>query len=100
MLMVLADYKQLIRIKIYFITNVFKEENISDYGAKYQSIKNTFAELQYFGNIKLPENFHKTKSKNKVRSNVSKSKFKKKVLKAKRIDFPRVFMNHLKWIIK
>ncbi len=72
-----------VKKKIYFITNVFKEENISDYGAKYQSIKNTFAELQYFGNIKLPENFHKTKSKNKVRSNVSKSKFKKNVLKAK-----------------
>ena len=58
-----------IKKKIYFIVNVFKEENIDDYNIKYQSIKNTFAELQHFGNIKLPENFHITKDKIKVRSN-------------------------------
>jgi len=72
-----------VKKKIFFITNIFKEENISDYNVKYQSIKNTFAELQHFGNIKLPDNFHKSKNKINVRSNVSKSKFKKNVLKAK-----------------
>ena len=72
-----------VKKKIFFIKNIFKEENIPDYKLKYQSIKNTFAELQHFGNIKLPENFHKNNNKVKVRSNISKSKFKKIVLKAK-----------------
>tara|TARA_Y100000590_G_scaffold31828_1_gene35169 strand:+ start:1487 stop:2944 length:1458 start_codon:yes stop_codon:yes gene_type:complete len=69
--------------KIFFIQNIFKEENIPDYELKYQSIKKTFTEFQHFGNIKLPENFHKSNKKTKVRSNISKSKFKKIVLKAK-----------------
>ena len=72
-----------IKKKIFFIQNIFKEENIGDYKLKYQSIKNTFTELQHFGNIKLPENFHKSNKKIKVRSNISRSKFKKIVLKAK-----------------
>ncbi len=72
-----------VKKKIFFIRNVFKEENIDDYKLKYQSIKNTFSELQHFGNIKLPENFHKSNKKIKVHSNISKSKFKKIVLKAK-----------------
>ena len=69
--------------KIFFIQNIFKEENIDNYELKYQSIKNTFIELQHFGNIKLPENFHKSNKKIKVRSNISRSKFKKIILKAK-----------------
>ena len=72
-----------VKKKIFFIQNIFKEENIVDYQLKYQSIKNTFTELQHFGNIKLPENFHKSNNKIKVRSNISRSKFKKNVLKAK-----------------
>ena len=72
-----------VKKKIFFILNVFKEESIADYKLKYQSIKNTFSELQHFGNIKLPGNFHKSNNKIKVRSNISKSKFKKNVLKAK-----------------
>ena len=69
--------------KIFFIQNIFKEENIENYKIKYLSIKKALLELQYFGNISLPENFHKTNNKIKVRSNISKSKFKKNVLKAK-----------------
>ncbi len=72
-----------VKKKIFFIRNLFKEENIIDYEIKYQSIKNKFRELEHFGNIKLPEGFHKSNGKIKVRSNVSKSKFKKIVLKAK-----------------
>ena len=72
-----------VKKKIFFIQNIFKEENIPDYELKYQSIKKTFTEFQHFGNIKLPENFHKSNKKTKVRSNISKSKFKKIVLKAK-----------------
>ena len=72
-----------VKKKILFIQNIFKEENIVNYKLRYQSIKNTFIELQHFGNIKLPENFHKSNKKIKVKSNISKSKFKKIVLKAK-----------------
>ena len=72
-----------VKKKIFFIKNIFKEEIIGDYKLEYQSIKNTFRELQNFGNIKLPENFHKNKKRIKVRSNISKSRFKKIVLKAK-----------------
>ncbi len=69
--------------KIFFIQNIFHEENIVDYKTKYHSIKKNFKEFQYFGNITLPENFHISKKKIKVRSNISKLKFKKNVLKAK-----------------
>ncbi len=69
--------------KIYFIENVFKEENIPNYYIKYHSIKKIFSELQHFGNIKLPEKFHINKNKIKIKSNISKSKFKKNVHKAK-----------------
>ncbi len=50
--------------KIFYIYNVFKDENILDYQLKYQKIKNNFKELQNFGKINLPENFHKNKKKN------------------------------------
>tara|TARA_Y100001970_G_scaffold148309_1_gene182042 strand:+ start:5248 stop:6705 length:1458 start_codon:yes stop_codon:yes gene_type:complete len=69
--------------KIFYIYNVFKDENILDYQLKYQKIKNNFKELQNFGKINLPENFHKNKKKIKVKSNITKSKFKDIVLKAK-----------------
>ena len=72
-----------VKKKIFFIENIFKEETIIDYELKYQSIKNTFNELQHFGNIELPKNFHNTSKKIKVKSNISKSKFEKNVLKAK-----------------
>ncbi len=72
-----------VKKKIFFIQNIFKEENIPNYKIKYQSIKKEFSELKYFGNIKLPENFYKSNKKIKVRSNISKSIFKKNVLKAK-----------------
>ena len=52
-----------VKKRIFFIRNIYKEENIADYEFEYQEIKNTFRELQYFGNIKLPENFHRSKKK-------------------------------------
>ena len=73
-----------IKKKIFYIHNVFKEENIHNYEIKYNSIKNTFIELQNYGNICLPENFNKSEKKLKIRSNISKSKFIKNVLKAKK----------------
>ena len=72
-----------IKRKIFFIENLFKEEIIKDYDLKYNVIKNKFKELQHFGKIKLPDNFHKNKKKINIKSNISKSKFKQIVLKAK-----------------
>ncbi len=72
-----------IKKKIFFVQNVFKEENITNYKLEYEKIKNTFNDLGHYGNINLPSNFHKSKKIIKVKSNVSKSKFKNIVLKAK-----------------
>ncbi len=69
--------------KIFFVENIFKEENILDYKIKYQSIKNKFSELSHYGAIELPHNFHKSNKKIKVKSNISRSTFNKIVLKAK-----------------
>ncbi len=69
--------------KIFYIQNIFKDEQINNYDLKYQSIKTTFKELKNFGKIKLPENFHKNKKKIKIKSNISKRNFKRIVLKAK-----------------
>ena len=63
--------------KIFFVENIFKDEKINDYKNKYNSIKKTFHELQHFGHIRLPDNFHKNNKKIKVKSNISKSRFKK-----------------------
>ena len=72
-----------IKKKIFYIQNIFRDEKIYDYELKYQSIKNTFTEFKHFGNISLPENFYKSNKKIKIKSNISKSNFKKMVLKAK-----------------
>ncbi len=69
--------------KIFFVENIFKDEKINDYKNKYNSIKKTFHELQHFGHIRLPDNFHKNNKKIKVKSNISKSRFKKNVTTAK-----------------
>ncbi len=72
-----------VKKKIFFIRNIFKEEYISDYSIRYQSIRDTFKELLHFGEIKLPQNFHKSNNKFKIKSNISKNKFKQIVIKAK-----------------
>ena len=73
-----------IKKKIFFVQNIFKEENITNYKLEYEKIKNTFNDLGHYGNINLPSNFHKSKKIIKVKSNVSKSKFKNIILKAKK----------------
>jgi len=72
-----------VKKKIFFIQNIFKDQSINNYKIEYEKIKNTFKEFQHYGNIKLPSNFHKNRKKIKVKSNISKSKFKNIVLKAK-----------------
>tara|TARA_B100000959_G_scaffold11797_1_gene11775 strand:- start:1636 stop:3093 length:1458 start_codon:yes stop_codon:yes gene_type:complete len=72
-----------VKRKIFYIENIFKEQKIANYKIEYEKIKNTFSELSHCGNIELPSNFHRSNKKIKVKSNISKSKFKNIVLKAK-----------------
>jgi len=70
--------------KIFYIQNIFEDEIIKNYQFTYNLISQTFRELQNFGNIKLPEHFHKNRKPIVIKSNVSKKKFKSNVLKAKK----------------
>ena len=70
--------------KIFYIQNIYKDEKINNYLDKYNSIRKNFEVFQNYENIKLPEKFTYIKNKNKIRSNISKSKFKDIVNKAKK----------------
>ena len=72
-----------IKRKIFFIENIFSDQKISDYQLEYEKIKNTLKELRHFGNIPLPSNFYEGNKKIDVKSNITKSRFKKIVRKAK-----------------
>ena len=72
-----------IKRKIFFIENIFSDQKISDYQLEYEKIKNTLKELRHFGNIPLPSNFYRGNKKIDVKSNITKSRFKKIVRKAK-----------------
>ena len=70
--------------KIYYIENIFADTPIKNYFDRYELIKNNFNLFQQYENIKLPEKFTFKKNKNKIKSNISKNKFKSIVLKAKK----------------
>ena len=72
-----------VKRKIFYIENVYNDQKIYDYPSEYEKIKNTLNELRYYGNIPLPENFHINNKKINIKSNISKSKFKSIVRKAK-----------------
>ena len=48
-----------------------------------ENVKKTLNELHFYGNIPLPENFHINKKEIDIKSNISKSKFKNIINKAK-----------------
>ena len=73
-----------VKKKIFYVENIFNEQKIENYKFEYGKIKNTFIELMNYGNINLPSNFYKSKKNIKVRSNITKRKFKNIVLKAKK----------------
>ena len=72
--------------KIYFIINAFADEKINNYQEYYlKQIQN----IKFFKNLAFHSNYKKTDKKKynkkiKVKSNISKNKFKKIVLKAKK----------------
>ena len=69
--------------KIYYIENVFHDIKIKNYKEEYNKIINKFTLFQNYENITLPVRFTYKKNKNKVKSNISKDKFKSLVKKAK-----------------
>ena len=69
--------------KIYFIENIYAESKIKNYFERYQSIQKNFKTYEDYSNIKLPIKFTHQKNKNSIKSNISKSKFKDCVKKAK-----------------
>ena len=72
-----------VKRKIFYIENIYNDQKIYDYQSEYEKIKNTLNELRNYGNIPLPENFHISNKKINIKSNISKSKFKNIVRKAK-----------------
>ena len=72
-----------VKRKIFYIENIYNDQKIYDYPSEYEKIKNTLNELRHYGNIPLPENFHINNKKINIKSNISKSKFKNIVRRAK-----------------
>ena len=70
--------------KIFYIKNVFSDNKIKNYLDEYEKIKNEFNLLNFYSEINFPKNLTFKKNKNKIKSNISKSKFKKMVLTAKK----------------
>ena len=69
--------------KIYYIENIYSDTPIKNYYDKYQKIKYNFSMFHEFENIKLPDKFVFKLNKNKIKSNISKNKYKSIVIKAK-----------------
>ena len=75
----------ILKKKIYFIVNCFKDEKVNNYKKKYQYIQNEIENLIFLANFNINTNPLVLKSKNvKIKSNISKSKFLANINKAKR----------------
>ena len=72
-----------VKKSIYYIENIFADTPIKNYNDRYNSIKKSFEFYEDLQKITLPEKFTYKKNKNKIKSNISKRKFLKNVLKAK-----------------
>ena len=70
--------------KVFYIENIFSDAKIENYFEKYQSIKRNFKMFQHYEKLVLPEKFTFKSNKNKIKSNISKKRFKSIVLKAKK----------------
>ena len=70
--------------KVFYIENIFSDTKIDNYFEKYQSIKRNFKMFQHYEKLVLPEKFTFKVNKNKIKSNISKKRFKSIVYKAKK----------------
>ncbi len=69
--------------KIHFIENIYADSKIKNYRETYDAILKRFKLFKSFENIKLPEQFTFKTNKNLIKSNTTKKKFKRLVVKAK-----------------
>ena len=79
-LIIYDNYKK----KLFYIQNIYKDEKITNYLEKYNSVKQKFELFKNYENIALPEKFTHKKNKNKIKSNISRNKFYNIVNKAKK----------------
>ena len=70
--------------KIHFIRNFFKEEKVKDYFKTFKQVKSDIENLILLANCNNFYDEKKIKRKIKVKSNISKKKFLKNVIKAKK----------------
>jgi len=68
--------------KIFYIENIFSDTKIDNYFEKYQEIKKNFKMFRYYEELVLPDKFTFKTNKNKIKSNISKARFKSIVKKA------------------
>ena len=69
--------------KIHYIENVYGDTKIKNYKETYETIIKRFELYENFENIKLPNRFTFKANKNLIKSNISKTRFKSLVKKAK-----------------
>jgi len=72
-----------IKKKIFYLCNVFSDNKISNYFDEYDKIIKEFKSLNFYEQISLPKRFTYEDNKNKIKSNITKKKFKNNILKAK-----------------
>ena len=70
--------------KIFYIVNIFNDEKISNYKKKYLEIEKEINNLLIQVSLKKNNSHHNIKTKIKIKSNTTKSKFLKMVNKAKK----------------
>ena len=70
--------------KIFYITNIFNDEKISNYKVKYLEIESEINDLLIQASLEKNNSYKSTKNKIKIKSNTSKNKFLKMVNKAKK----------------
>jgi len=70
--------------KLYFIVNIFKDENIIDFNRKFSLINKQIEELVFLANYNYPNSPLNINKLSKIKSNISKNRFINNVKKAKK----------------
>ncbi len=70
--------------KIFYLCNIFSDIKIKNYEEEYSKVKKQFSLNDFYSEINFPQKLTFKKNLNKVKSNLTKNKFKNMVLKAKK----------------
>ena len=73
-----------IKKKLFFIVNCFNDEKINNFQKKFNEIKKQIEEMVFLANYDLKNSSTKSNKVSKVKSNISKKRFIKNVIKAKK----------------